>query len=243
MLVAALGVRYWAQRRLKLRLERLEQQQALAKERTRIARDIHDDLGAGLTQIVFQSALARRDSQHEMQNHLGQISNRASEMIEGMDEIVWAINPQNDTLESLIIYLSKYVHEFLSAAGIRCRLDIPELIPPHPLSPDVRHNIFMTIKEALNNIVKHAHAGEVQLQLRLEPARMAFLIVDDGGGFDPARISTSLAAGRTASGNGLGNMIRRMESIGGSCVIRSQPAQGTTIELTMRLLPATHTKR
>ena len=241
MLVSALGIRYWAQRRLKSRLERLEQQQALAKERTRIARDIHDDLGAGLTQIVFQSALARRDPPHEMPNHLGQISNRASELIEGMDEIVWAINPQNDTLESLIIYLSKYTQEFLSVAGIRCRVDMPELIPPHPVSPDVRHNIFLTIKEALNNIVKHAHASEVQLKLRLEPGRMTFLIVDDGGGFDTDGISTNPAAGRTASGNGLGNMIGRMESIGGKCVICSRPGQCTTIELTVRLQSATHT--
>jgi signal transduction histidine kinase/ligand-binding sensor domain-containing protein len=243
MLVSALGIRYWAQRRLKLQLERLEQQQALAKERTRIARDIHDDLGAGLTQIVFQSALARRDPRHEVQNHLGQISDRASELIEGMDEIVWAINPQNDTLESLVIYLSKYTQEFLSVAGIRCRLDMPELIPPHHLSPDVRHNIFLTIKEALHNTVKHAHASEVQLKLKFEPARMTFLIVDDGGGFNPDGISTNPAAGRTAPGNGLGNMIRRMESIGGHCAIRSRPAQGTTIEVTVRLQPATHTKR
>jgi signal transduction histidine kinase/ligand-binding sensor domain-containing protein len=240
---SVMGIRYLAQRRLKLKLERLEQQQALAKERTRIARDIHDDLGAGLTQIVFQSALARREPPHETQNHLGQISSRASELIEGMDEIVWAINPQNDTLESLIIYLSKYAQEFLSVAGIRCRVDMPELIPPHRLSPDARHNIFMTIKEALNNIVKHARASEVQLKLRLEPGRMTFLIVDDGGGFDTGGISTKPAAGRTASGNGLDNMIGRMKSVGGNCVIRSRSAQGTTIELTVSLQPATHTNR
>jgi signal transduction histidine kinase len=234
-------VRLVATRKLKLSLARLEQKRAVESERARIARDIHDDLGAGLTQIMFEGALARRHPQKDVQNHLTQISDRAGELIQAMDEIVWAVNPQNDTLESLVNYFSKYIQDFLIGAGIRCRLDIPEVIPARQMSPEVRHNVFLATKEALNNIVKHAQAREVHLKLAFQPERMTILIVDDGVGFAPKTGQVSTIAGRTAPGQGLRNMAGRMETIGGRFVIRSQPGQGTTIEMDIRLGTIAHT--
>ena len=176
-------VRYITTRRLRRRLERLEWQRVIEGDRGRIARDIHDDLGAGLTQITLLSELARRESPHEMEAHLVQISDTARELTQAVDEIVWAVNPRQDTLDGLVSYICQFAQEYLTVAGILCRLDVPEHLPSLPLSADVRHNLFLAVKEALNNIVKHAQAREVRLRLIQEQGRLSFVIEDDGRGF------------------------------------------------------------
>src|SRR4029077_12721668 len=135
------------------RLERLEWQRAIEGDRGRIARDIPDALGAGLTQITLLSELARRESPHEMEAHLVQISDTARELTQAVDEIVWAVNPRQDTLDGLVSYICQFAQEYLKVAGILCRLDVPASLPPQPLTADVRHNLFLAVKEALNNIV------------------------------------------------------------------------------------------
>jgi signal transduction histidine kinase len=214
-------VRYITTRRLRRRLERLEWQRAIEGDRGRIARDIHDDLGAGLTQITLLSELARRESPHEMEAHLVQISDTARELTQAVDEIVWAVNPRQDTLDGLVNYICQFAQEYLTVAGILCRLDVPGHLPPLPLSADVRHNLFLAVKEALNNIVKHAQAREVRLRLIQEHGRLTFVIEDDGRGFnvpDP-------------NGQGLDNLASRLSSVGGQCSISSEPGRGTRVEL------------
>ena len=224
--------RFAATRKLQRKLERLEQQRAIERDRMRIAKDIHDDLGAGLTQIMLQSALARREPTQETQTHLTQISDTASDLIRAMDEIVWAVNPQNDTLDGLGTYICKFAHEYLTAVGVRCRLDLPEQLPHRSLSSETRHNLFLAIKEALNNVLKHSRATEVWLQLALQPSGFTITIKDNGCGFTPGGMASLAPAwGRIVSGHGLRNMAKRLETIGGVCTVKSAPGKGASVEL------------
>lgn len=226
--------------RLRRQLEQLERQQAIERDRARIAKDIHDDLGAGLTHIALLSELARRDTPEEMPNHVSQISDMARELTRNMDEIVWAVDPHNDTLDSLVTYVSKFAQEYLNVAGVRCRLDVPSELPPHVLPAEVRHNLFLAIKEALNNIVKHAKASEVWLRVLVQPDSFCVIIEDNGCGLVPGKVngvSSTPHPDRISSGHGLTNMERRLATIGGRCVIRSEAGQGTRAELRVNFGP------
>jgi signal transduction histidine kinase/ligand-binding sensor domain-containing protein len=237
--VVAGSVRYLVVRRMRRQLVTLERQRAVERDRARIAKDIHDDLGAGLTHISLLSELARRAPDSEVFGHLSQISEMARELTRGMDEIVWAVDPHNDSLDGLMTYVCKFAQEYLKVAGIRCRLDLPAQLPPSPLSAEVRHNLFLAIKEALNNVVKHAHAAEVRLRLTLNPDAFTVTIEDNGSGL-PADAKTPGAnlATRTLSGHGLENLQRRLAGVGGQARISSQPGQGTRVELTVGLARA-----
>jgi ligand-binding sensor domain-containing protein/signal transduction histidine kinase len=230
------AVRYAVTRNLRKKLEQMKQQRAIERERERIAKDIHDDLGAGLTQIMLQSALARREPQEQTQTHLAQISGTALELVSAMDEIVWAINPENDTLDGLVTYAGKYVEEYVAKAGMRCRLDLPAQVPAMTISAEVRHNLFLAVKEALNNAVKHAQASEISFLLKTQPDGFSFVIRDDGRGLAPDVTGAPPAdSGRVSSGHGLRNLVQRMEKIGGTCAIKSERGKGTEVVLTVRL--------
>lgn len=223
-----------AQRRLQHKLKRLEQQRAVEQERARIAHDIHDDLGTYLTRITMLSDPARSGSGNGSQAaaSLQCIHKTATELTEAMSETVWAVNPHHDTLDSLVNYLQKFAQEFLEHAGIRCRLDVPFQLPAWSLSAETRHNLFLAFKEALNNVVKHAGATETHIGLALESAGFMLVIRDNGRGI--AKAGSSEGVGKNPagfkSGNGLKNMQRRMEKIGGQCEIRTVPPCGTSVE-------------
>ena len=205
--------------------EQTEHHHALEQERARIAKDLHDDLGANLTQIVFLSErveVARHDGQ-EVTPWFNLIPATARRTIQSLDEIVWAINPRHDSLESLANYLSQFAQEHLALARVRCILDVPTVLPSVPLSAEIRHNLLLTTREALQNAVTHAHATEVRLTLKLDEAGLIIAIVDNGLGFDPEVASPE--------GNGLSNMHRRLQEIGGQLEVRSRPGQGTTVIL------------
>jgi signal transduction histidine kinase len=171
-----------------------------------------------------------------MTKNLDRIFATARELTRAMDEIVWAVSPRHDRLDSLASYLSRFAYEYLSVAEIRCRLDLPLHLPTLPVTAEVRHNLFLAFKEALHNIVKHAAANEVRVELKLEAAQLALHVADDGRGFDPAAPADGhAAAGRIACGNGLANMQRRLVDIGGVCEIRSEPGRGTMVTFTVPL--------
>jgi len=237
-------VRFVATRHLHRKLEQLKQQQAIEYVRQRIAKDIHDDLGAGLTQIILQSAQAQRQPQGHAQRHLTEISKRARELVSAMDEIVWAVNPENDSLDGLITYAGKFVQEYVTQANLRCRLDLPVQLPPLKLPAELRHHLFMAIKEVLNNAVKHAHAAEILFRLEIRPSGFSIIIADDGCGFVPgAVVAPTVESGRIGSGHGLGNLAWRLETIGGNCQIRSELGKGTEVELTIMMPRIVHSPR
>jgi signal transduction histidine kinase/streptogramin lyase len=222
-------VRYVSFRRLHRRLRLLEAQAALQKERARIAKDIHDDLGANLTQIAFLGELAQQDraEPERAAERISNISATARQAIKSLDEIVWAVNPRNDTLAHLLDYAGQFAVDYLRLAGIRCRLDFPEQVPDRELSTDLRHNLFLAIKEALHNVVKHSAATEVWLRIAFTPAALDVGIEDNGCGF--TKVPDDALA------DGLRNMEQRLAEIGGNCRIESQPAQGTKVSIHLPL--------
>jgi ligand-binding sensor domain-containing protein/signal transduction histidine kinase len=244
VLAASAAVWADARRRMRRRLEKLERERAVERERARIAQDIHDDLGASLTLIAMLTESARGGAQvpEPVAKNLDRIFGTARELTRAMDEIVWAVNPRHDRLDSLANYLSRFAYDYLSAADIRCRLDVPLQLPTLAIAAETRHNLFLAFREALHNVVKHASAGEVRVELRLDAAKLTLRVVDDGQGFSRAvsapasaggnpfsGIGAPMGADRIAGGNGLPNMRRRLTDIGGACEIRSEPGHGTTV--------------
>jgi ligand-binding sensor domain-containing protein/signal transduction histidine kinase len=228
-----------ARRRMRRKVELLERQQAVERERTRIAKDIHDDLGASLTRINLLSQTARRDMTDPPQTmrNLDHICTTARQLTRALDEIVWAVDPQHDTLDSLAAYLDKLIHEVLADSGIRCRLDFPANLPAWPVTAEVRHNLFLALKEALHNVLKHSAATEARITFALEPAAIMVRIADNGRGFDPAILAGMNGNGSAARPrlNGLLNMRKRLEAIGGRCEIQTQPGQGTQVEFSLSM--------
>jgi signal transduction histidine kinase/ligand-binding sensor domain-containing protein len=219
-------VLYVSHRRLRLRLTLLEQQDALNRERMRIAKDLHDDLGTRLTKIVLLSGLAQRDQSAlpKLGEHLRKLSSAAHQVINSLDETVWAVNPRNDTLPHLINYIGRFAVEFLKTAEIQCTVDLPECPPNWVVPAAVRHNLFLSVKEALNNIVRHANARAVQLRMTATEEFLELCIEDNGCGFGQTP--------DTNGGDGLRNMRQRIEEIGGRFKLDSRPASGTKIVFT-----------
>lgn len=231
--VVSVSVRAWSHRRLRRKLEQVEREHAIERERTRIAQNIHDDLGASLTRISLLTQSAQREDGTTTAN-LDEIYDTASEITRSMDEIVWAVNPKYDDLESFAGYLGNFAQSFLSVAGIRCRLGMPNEMPAISLTSQVRHHLFLCGKEALNNVVKHAGATEVVVSLALDAQKLTIVIADNGRGF---REGTSVAAhgNRAAPGNGLVNLRRRLAEMKGTCEIGPTPGGGTTVSFTLPL--------
>jgi signal transduction histidine kinase len=222
--------RYASYRRLAHRLTRLEQETSLHRERSRIAQDLHDDIGASLTHIALLSELAQKDFDNPLQarGHIDQIFRSAKTVVRSLDEIVWTVNPKNDTLDVLITYLCTYAPDYLRSASIRCRLDVPLDVPSFPLPSQVGHHLFLAVKETLHNIVKHAGATEVWLRLRFAAETLTLTIEDNGRGFPSESLTVPDA-------DGLGNLHQRLGSIGGSCTQQSESGTGTTTVLTVPL--------
>ena len=233
------GVLWFARWRVRQKLERLERQRTIERERARIARDIHDNLGANLTRISLLSQFAHG----ELHNpdaaavQLNRIYETTREMTRAMDEIVWAVNPDHDTLDSLGNYLGKYAQDYLGSLGIRCRLDLPVQLPQWLITAEVRHHLFLALKEALHNVVKHAAASEVSVSLTTTARSFTLTARDNGHGFVPETVDQkpSLETGRT-SRNGLVNMRRRLEKIGGHCKITSTPGGGTEVTFVVQMI-------
>lgn len=215
-----------SRRRLRRRLDAAERQQAVERERTRIAKDIHDHLGANLTRISLLSQSVHGELPHSAQaaDQLERIYQTARELTRSMDEIVWAVNPQHDTLDSLASYLGNFAQEYLVPLGIRCRLEVPLHLPHLPITAETRHNVFLAFKEALHNVVKHAGASEVSILLDLRGGGFSLAVRDNGRGFNPAAVPE-----RPDRGNGLKNMRQRLEKLGGHCEIRSAAGSGAEV--------------
>lgn len=230
---------FYMRRRMHRKLERLEHQRVVENERARIAKDIHDDLGATLTRITMLSDPVRSDLEEPAHaaGNISQIHSSARELTRSMDEIVWAINPHHDTLDSLVTYLEKFAQDFLGMAGVRCRLDLPLDFPALPLTAEARHNLYLSFKEALHNVIKHSGATEVSVVVTVNPADFTIMVKDNGHGFlmDANGKTISRDAARLASGNGLANMRRRLEAIGGRCDIQSSPGLGAKVIFAVKI--------
>jgi signal transduction histidine kinase len=206
------------------RLEREQQARLVELERARIARDFHDNIGSDLTHVIVLSELLKVDNAQpkEVEANATMIGNTARKAVRSLRTIIWAANPQNDTLDSLAQYISQYSYDFCEAAPLSCHLDLPAEVPALPLIAEVRHNLFMIVKEALHNVLKHAHASEVRLSLKLREGLLELRVEDNGRGFKVDSVAASQRSG-------LANMRHRMEAIGAALFIESSPGAGTSI--------------
>jgi len=229
VLAAGIGwaIRSYILRRLEAQRVALERQRAVEKERTRIATDMHDDLGAGLSRIKFLSDTIgiKQQRRQPIDEEISGIREYSKEMIDKMGEIVWALNQKNDLLSDLLSYTRSYAAAYLMQAGIRSKIEAPEEFPHRFVSGEFRRNVYLAVKEALHNIVKHSQAQEVYLRMMVIAAELVIVLHDDGIGFDRTAIRPYA--------NGLQNMERRVVELGG--VLSIQSGNGTTVTITVPL--------
>jgi signal transduction histidine kinase len=225
--ILSLG-RYVEHHRTRRQLLRLQQEQLIERERLRIAQDIHDDLGARATHISLLSAMAEEHAScpDKARASFEQISSMTRELVSALYQTVWTVNPENDNLEALANHLCQIANRLCDGAKLPCRLNIASLTGGSQVSSEVRHHVSMAVSEAIHNVVKYANASEVVVSLSAEAHVLMVAVQDDGLGFDVSA---------TPSGNGLANMCRRLESIGGTLVIESSPQNGTRICLRVPL--------
>jgi len=208
--------------------EAVERERSLEAERSRIARDLHDDLGASLTEIAVLASKGQHTSPAEqgVMTLFHAIVDKARELVSALDGIVWAVDPKDNSLQSVADYLCDFADDYLSPSGIACRFDVPVSLPAIGFGGRRKHELFLAVKETLNNIVRHAAATEVEFRLAVLDDELKIVIVDNGRGFD---------ANSRRNGCGLKNLPLRLSRIGGHYEIQSTAGKGTMVEIGLRL--------
>lgn len=228
----ALG-RTIALQRVRRRLKELERAHSLERERTRIARDLHDEVGAALTEIAMQHFWVKQEiAEHAPQATLDRVERvrqSAVDLVRNVDAIVWAVNPVNDTLDRFVPYLTHSVEQFLDAAGVPARIDVPDSLPSVAIEGAARHGLFLVVREAVNNAVKHARPSQVRLTVGFEQGWLRMTVEDDGCGVAAEKVSG--VSGRS----GLGNMQRRIEELGGRFSLEERPGGGARVTMEVPL--------
>ncbi|HEV2211621.1 MAG TPA: two-component regulator propeller domain-containing protein [Verrucomicrobiae bacterium] len=225
----ALASRLVERRRYHARLALIETRAAVERERLRISQDMHDDLGSILTQVSQLSDLGQSETGDPLavKSQFERIGDQARAAVQALDEIVWATNPKNDNLAQFADYICRFADEWFENTRVRCWQEVPTALPRIPLTADIRHNVFLAIKEALTNVLKHSGATAVWLRLTLRHGQVCVTIEDNGRGLEPARSQ--------AGGNGLGNMRNRLAESGGQVEIKSVPGTSMTVQFTFPL--------
>ncbi|MBL0051479.1 MAG: sensor histidine kinase [Bacteroidetes bacterium] len=198
--------------------------------RLRISRDIHDDIGHSLTKISLLSDMTASDKQinsPEAIETLGRISDYSRNVNSSLSEIVWAISPTHDSLDSLIVYMRNHIHKFFENTGITYQINFPDAYENRSINPELKRNIFLVLKESLNNILKYAKAKNVTVDFKIDGDKFELKIKDNGVGFAP--LSFGEEPGVRSGGNGLPNMKHRIEQTGGNFEINSSPNAGCEI--------------
>ncbi len=218
--------RFISTRRLRARLRATQAQHATDRERARIAQDMHDEIGSKLTRISFLSEVARHavDKPDEVGPPVEAIAGTSRELLQALDEIVWAVNPRNDNLEQLAGYLEQHAREYFENTAVHCHIQLPAELPQALLSAEVRHNVFLAFEEVLNNTLKHAGAAHVKVLMSLNGRHFEIVVEDDGKGFSPG-------AGALPEQDGLQNIQARLKAVGGTCEIASEPGHGTRVRM------------
>jgi two-component sensor histidine kinase len=205
------------------------EQQIVRRERARIARDIHDELTAGLTKLVLLGETTRtelpRDS--SVRSQITELCEQTRGLLTSMNETIWMINSQRDTVRDLVSYVCKYAETFLRQTPIRCRFDVDGDLPSDACDVATRRNLFLAVKEALNNVVRHSRSTEVHLRCHCQDNTLVVVVEDNGSGFDRAKADPDR--------NGLSNMQQRALEVGGTCQVVSQPGRGCRIEFRLPL--------
>jgi signal transduction histidine kinase len=208
-----------------------EKQKEQENVRLRISRDIHDEIGGNLTKIALLSDLLSADPNangNAATQSLQKISAYAREVNTSLSEIVWSVNPKQDTLESLIAYMRSFIHSFLQDTGIRFTIDFPDEVENRELNPECKRTIFLVLKEALNNCVKHAEARHINIRFKPSDRHFELTIKDDGKGFS--------MNDKSLLGNGLNNLEYRIRQFNGSFTVSASPQNGCEIDVSADLV-------
>jgi hypothetical protein len=206
-----------------------KEQRLLNQERARIARDIHDDFGTRLTRLVLESEVAQNElpEQAKARHQFSRISDGLREALSAMDEVLWAVNPRRDTVSDFVTYVCEYAQTFLQPAAMQCLLEVEPDMPPLEFDLPLRRSLLLAVKEAINNAAKHSGATQLLLKIQRQNSGLNVIVADDGKGFDLAKSS--------GKRNGIGNMIQRMNEVGGRCVVVSEPGKGCRVEFSIPL--------
>ena len=227
-LVAGLLISLY-QRRSRLRLRALRLQNALSEDRSRIARDMHDDLGTRVSVLSMYSGLVRQlfDSDpNASRKNLDRMDTASRSLVSAMDDLVWSVDPVNDTLEDFLDHITRTAGEIFGGSQVHCRLDLPTEIPEVALHSEQRHHLALIVKEACNNILRHAGPCEAKISLLFEKGVLEMTISDQGRGYDPAD---------SADGNGLANLRDRAAELGGDIQFEVVVERGTTIHFSLKI--------
>lgn len=227
-LLTAISLEIWhlQTKKYRKRVAQLERQNEIEKERARIARDMHDEIGAILTRISILTDIEKNNTS-EKQTLVGQIGEASREAVDSIGEIIWALNPKNDTLADLVFYLRRYAAEYFQNSPVEVHITLPDQIPELKLRSQMRRDLFLFVKETLQNILKHAKAVNVRFTIFILNNTLELVIEDDGKGFDEAQL--------TRRGNGLLNLRRRAADLHGECTIQSSPGMGARTTLLVPL--------
>jgi signal transduction histidine kinase len=201
----------------------------ILRERGRIARDIHDDFGTRLTRLVLESEVAQHEQpeQARERHQFARISDGLREALQAMDEVLWALNPQRDTVRDFVTYICEYAQEYLQPAGIQCLLEVEPKMPALDFDLSLRRSLLLAVKEAITNAAKHSGATQLVLKIKRQDSGLKVMVEDNGKGFTPAE-----SGGKR---DGIGNMIQRMNEVGGRCAVVSEPGQGCRVEFSVPL--------
>jgi signal transduction histidine kinase len=219
-----------AQRKLRKQLAALEKQRELDKERQRISREMHDDIGAGLTQIVLMSESAKGKKSGNSEKELTEITNTSRKLVNNMGEIIWSLNPENKTLEQLMAHLREQLHHLLEYSGIAYNIHLPENGKNILLPNEMRRNILLITMETVHNAVKYSNAKNIEVNALLNNGVLTFTVRDDGIGFDTEKLNT---------GNGLKNIRHRVNEMHGQLNIESAENLGSRFSYTIPIKPTT----
>ena len=222
------AVRVRERRRVRRRLDAVKREQGLARERARISRDLHDEIGAKLTRLSLLGSMAVEDAKGDeaLRGEVAEMADTAREAHRAFDEIVWSVSPRNDTVKSLSHYICKYAEEFFGGTRVLCNCRLPDDLDDRPVEPQSRHQMFLAVKESLHNVLKHANATRVDLSVERRGDRLRVEVKDDGCGFD-------FEVSDVSQGDGLRNMRERMKTVGGTMTLQSAVKKGTHVSFEM----------
>jgi len=227
--LVTVAVRYVSFRRLWRRMQVMQQEAALSEERSRIARDLHDQFGSRLTELAMMAT---------SESHRAGVDGGSSEFVpvireleHDLETIIWTVNPKNDTLDRLIPYCCRMAGEFLRRSSIACHFEMPEEIPPQQVTPEFRHNIYLVFREMTSNVAKHSRASRAHICVTLDGNELTVHFDDNGCGFD-------VPAAESRGRNGLVNMRNRVTELGGVCRVESTPDTNTLIHFSVALPPS-----
>lgn len=225
LFIIALLQRYYSRIKLRKQLAEMTRRELLLNERSRISSDMHDDLGADLSRIVVLSEvmMVTEKLNSDTSSNLDKISKYAMDLRIKVDEIIWALNPRHDTLDDLVSYIHRYALDYFDGSTVACKLLLPETIPDLQVSAAFRRNVFLILKESLHNVIKHASASTVEISINITGNLMEMKVKDNGTGFNDKEV--------TPYRNGIGNMQRRAEEIGGKFEICSEVKEGCCVKV------------